>query len=1121
MSSPDSTPRSDASSDADSDDDSLRKAPLNKPLRKRLSDPMIVRDSRGIRDKLFFPEGELADVLSDAAVENELKKCLTPSYRDASAVLRFAIKSAPRIFSALVFGGGGRFIVPLHLAGFKDKQLPANDEDLRKAIRKGLRRLKDSRKDLYEDMKYDTDAAVHNFVDSNQWLFTAPVFGGAEFEHKLPAKTRLPFLPIDPSETTEAAGGFGKVQERVIHRNHIVMDGLETPYRNVNGQLHPRVAEKELTKPDRWDTKKHEKEAEKEAKNLRDIRKLNHPHLIKAIAYYVQDGRHVFLFPFAENGNLRQHWAKADPGLEVSSHQLEWSLEQLAGVTDAVRLLHKDNVNCRHGDLKPENILCFRRGNSDNRAVYRDWFVIADVGLAKSHNDITAARDGKTTTMGRTMMYSPPELEFDEETPRSRLFDIWSLGCVFLEHIVWLAYGKTGLENFQNEMGGFGQRGPFYAVNSETRSGDGPEAQFQVHPAVERWAEHLKKRPCCGKNTALRKLVDVITDKMLVIATPNHGAANPEELGRKATRRLVMPQGQTAPQVLISPPTIIDSEQESTSTNLRANASEIHAAVEDILKGLKSGALRLTANSSAQGPIPASLLSAPGPLPRSGGLTSNRNALDFRRSEMLIRRYIVYRQWEGLQLGFPRLPEAGSSSHTNVISRWLADCDKNHGCFPHDIGFLPTRLIDVGTERSAAVRLVCDTASLEGDTQYIALSHRWGREKTLKTRRKNVEGLKEWIINLELLPRTFRHAVQVTRSLGMSYLWIDSLCIIQDDAEDWDQESQRMEEVFSSAYCTIAATCASGTNDGFLKERSQRQVVAMKDARSGVPFYVCEAINDFGGDVDESELNSRGWVLQERALARRTVHFTKNQTYWECGKGVRCETLTKMTNNFPEYAVLQSKGKKIKLLQSLYEKYSKMNLSFAKDRPIAIKGLETRLIQTVGGQGGYGVFQGSLHRYLLWQRGKQPLERIQEFSGGPVPSWSWMAWKGGIEYMPDIPGGAVTWNPDVSWSSPPTRTGNDHENSKSLYLSVRIRDFSSDSCDGITMDEGGAQIPPGAKCVVLGVTKDQASCYVLVVTKFEDAGYDESSQIWERIGVGKVRGMGVDWEKPSPVGTIR
>jgi hypothetical protein len=60
------------------------------------------------------------------------------------------------------------------------------------------------------------------------------------------------------------------------------------------------------------------------------------------------------------------------------------------------------------------------------------------------------------------------------------------------------------------------------------------------------------------------------------------------------------------------------------------------------------------------------------------------------------------------------------------------------------------------------------------------------------------------------------------------------------------------------------------------------------------PFYVCEAIDDFQHDVIDGRLNKRGWVLQERALARRTIYFTENQTYWECGEGVRCETLAKM-----------------------------------------------------------------------------------------------------------------------------------------------------------------------------------------------------------------------------------
>lgn len=250
----------------------------------------------------------------------------------------------------------------------------------------------------------------------------------------------------------------------------------------------------------------------------------------------------------------------------------------------------------------------------------------------------------------------------------------------------------------------------------------------------------------------------------------------------------------------------------------------------------------------------------------------------------------------GLQLGFPQLPKAGGPIHTSLISKWLDQCDKNHQCYPQDINFLPTRLIDVGSTDSPTVQLTCATGKLSKGTKYIALSHRWGSEhqKTLKALKANLKGQNEWIIPLEELPRTFRDAVHATRNLSHSFLWIDSLCIIQDDPEDWHRESQRMEAVFSSAYCVLAATCASGTDDGFLKFRPKRQVVPMKDAKAGISYYVCESINDFANDVDNSELNSRGWVLQERALARRTVHFTSNQTYWECGGGVRCETLTKM-----------------------------------------------------------------------------------------------------------------------------------------------------------------------------------------------------------------------------------
>lgn len=104
-----------------------------------------------------------------------------------------------------------------------------------------------------------------------------------------------------------------------------------------------------------------------------------------------------------------------------------------------------------------------------------------------------------------------------------------------------------------------------------------------------------------------------------------------------------------------------------------------------------------------------------------------------------------------------------------------------------------------------------------------------------------------------------------------------------------------MEEVFSSASCVIAASSAEGQSDGFLNERegASREFVTF-ERQGHAPFYICRCVDDFKQHVLESPLSKRGWVMQERVLARRTIYFTGHQTYWECGEGVRCETLTKM-----------------------------------------------------------------------------------------------------------------------------------------------------------------------------------------------------------------------------------
>lgn len=130
--------------------------------------------------------------------------------------------------------------------------------------------------------------------------------------------------------------------------------------------------------------------------------------------------------------------------------------------------------------------------------------------------------------------------------------------------------------------------------------------------------------------------------------------------------------------------------------------------------------------------------------------------------------------------------------------------------------------------------------------------------------------------------------------MGIQYLWIDSLCIIQGPSGDFNVEAKRMETVFSSAFFVIAATRATHQCDGFLGPRPQREFLTFSGSKEPT-YYLGDFIDDFNADVLESPLCQRGWVLQERALSHRTVYFTERQTYWECGEGIRCETLTRAT----------------------------------------------------------------------------------------------------------------------------------------------------------------------------------------------------------------------------------
>lgn len=259
----------------------------------------------------------------------------------------------------------------------------------------------------------------------------------------------------------------------------------------------------------------------------------------------------------------------------------------------------------------------------------------------------------------------------------------------------------------------------------------------------------------------------------------------------------------------------------------------------------------------------------------------------------------------GLRMGLPRLPEAGTTAHFDILQHWLLDCDETHSnCKSSNATGkpLPTRLIDVGTNNSSLVKLF--ETQLHDRYEYFALSHPWGTEsaKHFCTFPENLAQHKKGI-EFDHLPTTFQDAVKVTRGLGHRYLWIDSICIIQGPDGDFNDEAKHMEDVFSQAYCVLAASSANGQHDGFLQARSQRRYLTLRQDPLP-PVHICEFIDDFQQHVLNSNLNKRGWVLQERVLARRTIYFTGKQTYWECGSGVRCETMTKMHKSVKSIPIL-------------------------------------------------------------------------------------------------------------------------------------------------------------------------------------------------------------------------
>lgn len=170
--------------------------------------------------------------------------------------------------------------------------------------------------------------------------------------------------------------------------------------------------------------------------------------------------------------------------------------------------------------------------------------------------------------------------------------------------------------------------------------------------------------------------------------------------------------------------------------------------------------------------------------------------------------------------------------------------------------------------------------------QWQTLSHRWGDAEILKTTSHTL-GFFKTGIPTDKLCQNFQDAIRVTRRLGFRYLWIDSLCIVQDSVEDWNRESGIMADIYLYSTLTLCASDAVDGNAGFLHQRGQLEddfakiPYIDKDGVSNGHFYIAPKHRSVL-DPEVFPLNRRGWTLQESILARRNVLFGKNQLHWEC-----------------------------------------------------------------------------------------------------------------------------------------------------------------------------------------------------------------------------------------------
>ncbi|KAI0657066.1 heterokaryon incompatibility protein-domain-containing protein [Cubamyces menziesii] len=333
----------------------------------------------------------------------------------------------------------------------------------------------------------------------------------------------------------------------------------------------------------------------------------------------------------------------------------------------------------------------------------------------------------------------------------------------------------------------------------------------------------------------------------------------------------------------------------------------------------------------------------------------------------------------------------------------------------------PSRLIDCSDPLRP---YIVDATGLEPHVRYVALSYVWGEDQPHRT---TVENLPKYSkqIDLSLLPQTIHDAIHVTRNvLGIQYLWVDSLCIIQDSREDKHRELAKMREVYLHAFLTIDAGNARRASQGFLHDGDP--------LTSGVPF-ICprhfeEDVLEIGSvhttpnssfviqcgypSLDMSNLRDlvstagRAWCLQEVLLSKRRLLFTDldlqfwcrsdiqhpggpHLTYYNFDHPWHVTGIAEIVSQHSSVPIVSGSGEWARVhrtWQTIVQDYTSRSLSYPLDRLVACAGIAELFGRVLRSDYLAGLWKNCLLFDLLWCRGGVFDE---EDGDDTAPSWSW------------------------------------------------------------------------------------------------------------------------------------